>query len=122
MRYLPSVQGNPRQVTVTGQVFSERERIAIQKVAAKHYSLETAEQVACEVARMFNVSVEEIRGEARTMRLVDARTVIAFALRQRGFRLHEIGRYLNRHTSSIVHLSQRAVNVSELREMAEALS
>lgn len=109
-------------MTITGQVFSERERIAIEKLAAQHYSVETTEQVVSEVAQIFKVSVEEIRGPARTMRLVDARTVIAFALRQRGFRLHEIGNYLNRHTSSIVHLADRARDVSELREMAEALS
>lgn len=105
-----------------GQVLSERERAAIQKVADKHYRYATCEALIAEVARIFEVSVEEIRGTSKSTRLTDARTVISFALLQRGISCKDIASHLNRDHSTISHHSRRAMKLIDLRVMAEALA
>lgn len=107
---------------LVGQVLSERERDAIQKVADKHYRYVTCEALIYEVASIFGVSVEEIRGPSKMAKLTDARTVISFALLQRGISCKDIATHLNRDHSTVSHHSRRAMKLHDLREMAEALS
>lgn len=74
-----------------------------------------------EVARIFGVGEDCIYSESRLARLVDARTVIAMALRRRAWTFEEIGRLLNRNYSTIQHLVERGERMDDLRPLAREL-
>jgi chromosomal replication initiation ATPase DnaA len=60
------------------------------------------------VGEILGVAVEEIEGPSRTRRLVDARQLVARALRVRGATLRDIGEVLGgRDHSTVVNLLKR---------------
>lgn len=63
-----------------------------------------AHTIIADVAQEYQLPKKSITGVRRTKMLVDARTVAARRMRERGMSLKEIGFYLCRDHSSIHHL------------------
>lgn len=63
-------------------------------------------EVIAEVAQAFKVPVYDMTGPARNRSVVNARAVVAKALRVRGMSTPQIGKTLNRDHSTIVYLLQ----------------
>lgn len=81
-----------------------------------------AEEVLVEVARLFEITVGDLVSAKRTAILVDARSVVALILRNRGLTLGEIGVILHRDHSTIYGLCQRIERDHELRALADGLA
>lgn len=101
---------------------SEQERAAAVDVAARTDLPEVGRVIVSEVAEIFRVGEDCIYGESRLRRLVDARTVIACALRARGWTFDDIGILLNRHHTTILHLEERSWSDPELKSLAKAIA
>lgn len=80
-------------------------------------------EIVAEVAAIFGASIEDITGESRVSRLVDARSVIAYILiRDRGWTFEQAGTVLNRSYSTTQNLIERIEKSIDLRRLAKAIA
>lgn len=101
---------------------TEHERSLAAAIAARSKSSALAAALIAEVAEIFEVSTTAITGPNRLRKLVDARTLIAQALLDRGWTLEDIGDALHRDHSTVVNLYQRMYKNDELRSIARELA
>jgi chromosomal replication initiation ATPase DnaA len=73
------------------------------------------------VAELFKIAVADLIGPRKKAILVDARSVVALILRNRGLTLAEIGHLLHRDYSSISYLCARIERDHDLKALAEGL-
>lgn len=76
------------------------------------------------VAETYDVSVEDIRGGARTRDLVTPRHIFCYLAREllsENFSLTAIGRFLGRDHTTVLHAVARVRKNAALREAAEAV-
>jgi chromosomal replication initiator protein len=77
------------------------------------------------VAEYFDLSRADLTGTNRGAIYVDARAVVAVVMRERGLSFPQIGKFLNRHHTSIINLiakfGKRAVANPRMLEALEAL-
>lgn len=66
------------------------------------------------VCAMLDVNQADVLGPRRYKRLVDARAIIAAALRERGWALTDIGRAMNRDHTTIISLLKRGWDSPQL--------
>lgn len=101
---------------------TEHERAVAEAIALRTRPVSHGEAVLAQVAAIFDITIEEIKGPSRYMRYVDARAVITYILRERGWLQHEVGGLLNRDHSTINNLEKRLANDFELRRLARELA
>lgn len=100
--------------------FTEPERRIAQAYAQRHdRRMAVAEGLRREVASLFVLSVDDLTGRSRRSDIVDARSVLTYVMRLRGFSQAEIGRLLGRDHSTISYLQQRVERDFELHRIAE---
>lgn len=101
-------------------VLSEAEQRLAEGLRAR--SLVDGVKVLEDVARLFEITVEDITGPRRRMLVVDARSVVALVLRNRGYTLAEIGAVLHRDYSTVYGLCKRIEADYELRSLVTGLA
>ena len=67
-------------------------------------STQEAHAVVMDVAKKTGVSFDNIVSERRYPSYVRARRMVAAELRRRGYSLHRIGCYMQRHHTTILHM------------------
>ena len=100
---------------------TEQEQRLADLVAARTVLPVEGVEVQAAVARIFDLPCADIVGPSRKARLVDARSVIAYILTERGWTYPEVGELLNRDASTVHHLCQRIKRDRELRSLAGEL-
>lgn len=78
-----------------------------------------AREVLQQIAGMYDVAVDDIRGRRRSRPLPEARAVFAITMRDRGYSLSEIGYALFVHHTSV--LSMLANAATRARYVAEGM-
>jgi len=73
-------------------------------VALRGPSAVSAYEIMRQVAKEHGVSVKDLRGPRRWSHIVYARTILAIELRHAGFSYPYIGRVINRHHATCMHL------------------
>lgn len=101
---------------------TEREIAAAMKVAARTDFIDGGRGIVSEVAAIFRIGEDCIYGQSRVRRIVDARTVIACVLRQRGWTFDQIGELLNRDHTTILNLERRAWTDRDLAILSRELA
>lgn len=76
------------------------------------------DQVLAEVAAAYVVDVETLKGSSRAARVVEARHVAFWVLRQQGLSLPAIGRLMNRDHKTVLHGVRRVEGSQTLRAIA----
>lgn len=100
--------------------FTEHERrIAAAFADRQNRRLTLGEGLRREVAAMFGLSVDDLTGKSRRADITDARSLLSYMLRERGFQYAEIGRLLNRSYATIYYLEKRIARDYELQRLAE---
>lgn len=99
-----------------------RERRLAEGIAVRTVLPVEGVEIMAQVAHIFGLGGEEIVGDRRTARVVDARKVIAYILDARGWTHTQIGELLNRSTSTAHHLVQAANRDFDLRRLAKELA
>lgn len=102
-------------------VLSGSERAAIEQLAARYYAPDEAASLIAEVADIFRITTEQIKGEGKAQQLVDARSVIVAVLDSRGWVPRQIGDLINRDPSTVSNLLKRARNLPEIRSLVRGL-
>lgn len=74
------------------------------------------------VAKLFEITVADLTGPRKRMLVVDARSVVALILRNRGYTLAEIGAVLHRDYSTAYALCKRIERDHELSVLARGLA
>lgn len=82
-------------------VLSERERVQAGAFLAKPDRDAEANAVIEEIAELSGVPAVAIRGRGRSQPVADARAVVMYVLRTRGWHLQEIGDALTRDASTV---------------------
>jgi chromosomal replication initiation ATPase DnaA len=103
-------------------VLSEAERAFAVEVAKRTELPSGGPEIVAAVAELFGCTVEDIRGESRVSRLVDARSVIVYLLRGRGWTFAQSGTVINRTDSTTQHLIERITKSLELRRLANGIA
>lgn len=67
-------------------------------------STQEAHAVVMDVANRTGVGFDSIVGDRHYPSHVRARRMVAVELRRRGYSLHRIGRYMQRHHTTILHM------------------
>jgi chromosomal replication initiation ATPase DnaA len=89
--------------------------LAIAVAAARRLRFETDVE---QIASAAGVTVDQVRGSSRAPALVEVRRIIAAYLRRRGCSLPEVGRFLNRDHTSVMHLLRVPAKAAGLYEGA----
>jgi hypothetical protein len=77
----------------------------------KSGSVRASNLAARAVAKEWGITIKELLGPSRSMRLVDARAAVAALLREAGYSYPEIGKIIGRDHSSVFHgLKRREEN------------
>lgn len=103
-------------------VLSEAERAFAVEVAKRTELPPGGPEIVAEVAELFACTVDDICGESKVSRLVDARSVIVYLLRQRGWTFAQSGTVINRTDSTTQHLIERITKSIELRRLANGIA
>lgn len=99
---------------------TQQEVNGISELKRQNITEEDAPLLVAEIAKHFDVTVDDVRSAKKRANLVDARTVIALALAARGLGCVTIGQLMNRHHTSVIHLMKRGRKVPEFRSLATA--
>jgi chromosomal replication initiation ATPase DnaA len=75
-------------------------------------------EIVKETAAEFLVDPQMILGKNQEARIVEARRNLVLRLRNRGMSFPTIGRWLNRHHTSIIHLCQTATQSERQKALA----
>lgn len=108
-------------MTADSPTLTEHEQRIAEAIAGRTRPVSQGESLIAQVAAIFDISVEQIKGPNRNVRLVDARSVIAYILRERGWLQHEIGGLLNRNHATVGNLEKRIANDFDLKRLAKEL-
>lgn len=100
---------------------TEHERRVAEAVAARWAPPCDPAGVVDGVASIFGISPTEIFGRSRRAIIADARCVVVYLLRERGWHQTELAAYLLRDHSTIAHLEHRIASSHELRALARDL-
>ena len=104
---------------VTTESVMDEHELRVATAMAARYRRDQGEPLLEEVAGIFGVSVASLRKKDRRAVLADARAVVAFLLRERGWTLMEIAGLLERDHSTVHHLIRRVKRSWELQAMAK---
>ena len=84
-------------------------RIAMARGIGASKNREVLNGIVLQVCEETNTSLQEIKYGGRHQGLVEVRVKIAKMAREAGFSLPEIGRAMNKHHTSVLHLLNRKV-------------
>jgi chromosomal replication initiation ATPase DnaA len=98
-------------------ILDEHER-RVADALARQYKCPAPGPVIAEVAAIFGITEEALLGKSRRQDFADARAVVAFIMRERGWEHHEIAYLLRRERSTVHHMLSRMAHSWELRSMA----
>ena len=79
-------------------------------------------RILVEVAAVFEVGVEELRGESRVKWLADARHTAMYLIREHtNLSFPDIGRVFNRGHATVIHACQKVAREKRLQPVVRAL-
>jgi len=112
-----------RESSQTGILGSEEfaKEVSGSKIPSESIEIQFVDLIAA-AQKEFQFKISEIASDSREKRLVDIRSILAFAVQKvPGIYLQELARYMNRDSSTLCRLVKRARQSNDLSEQTEKL-